>query len=131
MRAAESKTLNHGRVRIVVCSGNGGEVVKRLQLLRGRVQAVVDVAGPEIALREGAQPEGCHDAEVVRAAAQGKPEVAVGGLRGGQDGAVGQDDVEGEGVVAAEAGAGAEVADATCFVGMESVLFSWLSDVLE
>ena len=40
------------------------------------------------------------------------------GLRGGDDGTVGEDDFEGEDVVAAEAGSGAEVADASCSISI-------------
>ena len=40
---------------------------------------VVDVACPEGGLREGGDREGCYDAEVVAAAAEGDGEVGVGG----------------------------------------------------
>ena len=114
LRAAVPEALQRRSIRVVDLRRCGAEVVEGLQLLRRGIEAVVDVAGPKRALCKGTEREGRHNAEVVGAAAEREPEVAVCALRGGDEGAVGEDDFEGEDIVAAEAGAGAEVADTSC-----------------
>ncbi len=66
------------------------------------------MAAVEGGLWEYAEVEAGDDAEVVGAAAESDPEVGVGGLVCGDEGAVGEDDVVGKDVVADETVAGAE-----------------------
>lgn len=81
---------------------------KGVDLLRGGFDLVKYLAAVERGLREGAKVEAGDDAEIVGAAAESDPEIRIGARICGDEGAVGEDDVEGEDIIADEAEAGAE-----------------------
>lgn len=81
-------------------------------MTRDRVYRVDGVSAPDLAEGEGPVDKLGDNAKVVQAAPEGQPEIAVLGCRDGDDGAVCEDDVELNDVVAAEASLGGKIAEA-------------------
>ena len=76
-----------------------GEVYEGGQEGRGLGKGVYACAAPHVALRESRDGECRYDAEVVAAAAESEVEIWVGGVIDVGDGAVGEDDLWGLGLV--------------------------------